>query len=38
MTNQISQCFWYKSYYYMPNNLPLGVVESEKPTDPTVMI
>lgn len=38
MTNQINQCFWYKTYYYMANNLSVGVVESEKPTDPTFSI
>lgn len=38
MTNQVNWCFWYKSYYYMANKLPVGVVESAKPTDPTLMI
>lgn len=30
--------FWYKSYYYIANNLPVGVVDPKKPTDPTFTV
>lgn len=36
LTRSVS-VFWYKSYYYMANNLSVGAAESEKPTDPTII-